>query len=97
MCETAPGNHICTLRGAIEEANKHAGADTILLPAGTYLLTRVGTNEDAALDGDLDIAHSVTITGAGAASTIIDGNGSVTGRTSRIAGRTWGQVTSIGL
>ena len=61
-----------------DQSNKRAGADTIVLQAETYLLTRVGTNEDAAFDGDLDINDSVTITGAGAASTIIDGNGTLT-------------------
>ena len=44
------------------------------LPAGTYTLTRAGTNEDAAATGDLDITQNLTITGAGAATTIIDGN-----------------------
>ena len=79
VCETALGTHVCTLRAAIQEANAHAGNDTIVLQAGaTYVLTRVGAADDTALNGDLDINHSVTITGSGAASTIIDGNGSVT-------------------
>ena len=34
ICATA--NDDCTLRAAVEEANAHAGADTITLPAGTY-------------------------------------------------------------
>ena len=72
VCETALHNGVCTLRGAIQEANKHGGADTIVLQAVKYTLTRVGTNEDAARNGDLDITHSVTITGAGAGGTIID-------------------------
>ena len=79
VCETAAGNGVCTLRAAIQEANLHAGADTIILQANvTYLLTRVGV-DDNALNGDLDILDSVTITGAGPGSTIIDGNGAVTG------------------
>lgn len=78
VCETAPGNGICTLRAAIQEANAHAGGDTIMLPAGTYLLTRVGV-DDTALNGDLDITHGMSIVGAGANSTIIDGNGGVIG------------------
>src|SRR6185436_18515396 len=54
VCETALGNGVCTLRGAIQEANAHAGADTInLQPGVTYLLTRVGV-DDFALNGDLD-------------------------------------------
>ena len=58
----------CTLRAAIEEANALAGDAVITLPGGTYLLTL----------GELEIAGSdaVTIDGAGAVSTIIDGGGS---------------------
>jgi CSLREA domain-containing protein len=79
VCETAPGNGVCTLRAAIQETNADPGANTIILQAGvTYLLTRVGV-DDTALNGDLDITHAVSIVGAGANSTIIDGNGSVTG------------------
>lgn len=79
VCETAAGNHVCTLRAAIQEANAHAGVDTITLQANaTYLLTRVGAADDTALNGDLDILDSVSIIGAGPASTIIDGNGAVT-------------------
>lgn len=37
VCATAGGQ--CTLRAAIQEANALAGADTITLPAGTYILT----------------------------------------------------------
>jgi hypothetical protein len=61
------------------EANDHAGADTITLPAGVYNLTIAGAGEDAAATGDLDITGSLTktsgltINGAGAATTIIDG------------------------
>ena len=54
MCETAPGNGVCTLRAAIEEANTlGAGDDTIILPPNTYLLTLVNeltiTGADTAL------------------------------------------------
>ena len=72
-------NSLCTLRAAIQQANFTTGADTITLPAGVFLLTRVGTNEDGAVNGDLDIIESLTITGAGSASSIVDANGSVTG------------------
>ena len=77
-------NGNCALREAIIAANGDSavdncpagtGADTIILPAGTYSLT-VGTpNEDLANGGDLDILGSLTIVGAGADATIIDGNG----------------------
>lgn len=73
VCVTAEG--ACTLRAAIQEANALAGADTITLPAGTYTLSIEGTGEDASLSGDLDITDDLTITGAGAADTIIDGGG----------------------
>src|SRR5262249_46594084 len=43
VCETAKDNHVCTLRAAVQEANKNPGADTILLqPNVTYVLTIVG-------------------------------------------------------
>lgn len=76
-CETTPGNNICTLRAAIEEANALAGADTINLVKMTYTLARTG-DDDTARDGDLDITGDLTIVGAGVGDTIIDGNGAVT-------------------
>ena len=69
-CETAAGK--CTLRAAVQEANALSGADTITVPAGTFLLTLAGSYEDEAATGDLDIKESLTISGAGMASTIID-------------------------
>ena len=64
----------CSLREAINAANVLAGADTILLPAGTYTLTIAGAGEDANATGDLDITDDLTINGAGQVTTIIDGN-----------------------
>jgi CSLREA domain-containing protein len=67
----------CTLRAAIMEANALPGADTILLPSGTYVLTIVGTNEDSAATGDLDITDPdglIIIGPANGAPAIIDGN-----------------------
>ena len=52
VCETAPGNGVCTLRAAIEESNALAGADTIILPPNTYLLTLVN---ELTITGDLTI------------------------------------------
>lgn len=60
FCLTSAG--ACTLRAAVAQANAAQGDDTILLPAGTYLPGR-----------ELLIDDSVTLIGAGAASTIIDG------------------------
>ena len=70
FCATALG--LCTLRAAVMEANALPGADTIDLPAGTYELSIPGANEDAAATGDLDLLESVTLSGAGAADTIVD-------------------------
>ena len=67
-----------SLRACVIWANNNPGDDTITLPAGTYTLTLTGAGEDNALTGDLDIDDPLTlltINGAGARSTIIDGNG----------------------
>ncbi|MBI4497854.1 MAG: CSLREA domain-containing protein [Chloroflexi bacterium] len=79
VCETAPNNGECTLRAAIQEANAFAGDDTITLPAGTYTLSIAAITGTGAATGDLDITGNLTIIGAGPATTIIDGNGAVTG------------------
>ena len=76
----------CSLREAIMAANTNAavdacaggsGADTISLPAGTYLISITGANENVNLTGDFDVTDTagLTISGAGAGSTIIDANG----------------------
>ena len=79
---TINGN--CTVREAVIAANTNAavdgcsagsGADIIMVPAGTYVLTVAGLNEDAAATGDLDVTDDVQINGSGAATTTIDGNG----------------------
>lgn len=77
ICGSRKGT--CTLRAAVQESNAFCGGDygceeTIELPAGTFTLTRVGA-DNSAFKGDLDITGTVTIRGAGAANTIIDGNG----------------------
>lgn len=80
-CAGAPTD--CGLRQAIDKANKTAGDDTVSVPAGHYTLTITGTGEDADQTGDLDITGSIgevtsgalTLTGAGARSTTIDGGG----------------------
>ena len=65
ICATAAG--ACSLRAALAEANVRVANSTISLPSGVYVLTR----------GSLGISalRTLTIAGAGAASTIIDGNG----------------------
>ncbi len=71
VCATAAAE--CTLRAAVQEANAHAGPDVITLPAGSYGLSHVGSDEDAAATGDLDVTDDLTVNGAGAGTTIIDG------------------------
>ena len=84
--DAAPGNGVClatgggcTLRAAIQESNALAGPDTITVPAGTYHLTVTGRDEEDAATGDLDIVgtfgDNLTINGAGATATVIDGDG----------------------
>ena len=72
----------CSLREAIQAANTNApfggcpagsGDDTITLPSGTYILNLVGA-DDLNQSGDLDVRSNITINGAGAATTIVDGN-----------------------
>lgn len=65
-----------TLRAAIQEANALPGADTIKLPAGTFVLALSGSDENFGVSDDLDVRDEVTITGAGRDQTIIDGLGS---------------------
>jgi len=71
----------CTLRAAIQQANANGGSNTISLPAGTYSLSLTSDTDTApshatevdAASGDLDISNNLTITGAGASTTIVDG------------------------
>ena len=75
ICETAPGNHTCTLRAALMKANHFPGGGvTIILPAGAYNLTIARAGLDDETTGDLNIIQTVTINGAGAAVTIVDAN-----------------------
>lgn len=55
----------CSLREAIMAANTAPGDDIILVPVGVYTLAL----------GELGASSDVTVNGAGAASTVIDGNG----------------------
>jgi uncharacterized repeat protein (TIGR01451 family)/CSLREA domain-containing protein len=55
----------CSLREAIAAANAAPGPDTVIVPAGTYVLSL----------GMLTISDDLTLIGAGETSTVIDGNG----------------------
>lgn len=52
---------LTSLREAVQASNLLGGPDTILLPAGTYGLTMAGSNEDAAVTGDLDVSDALVI------------------------------------
>ncbi len=74
----------CSLREAIRAANLDTavdacpagnGADTIHLPAGSYVLTLGNRGENEAQGGDLDIKGDLTVLGAGQETTVIDAAG----------------------
>ncbi|CAM9970839.1 unnamed protein product, partial [Discosporangium mesarthrocarpum] len=62
-----------SLREAIIRATQISEIDTIILPAGRYELTRTSGSVDSD-HGDFDITTDITIIGAGADLTTIDGN-----------------------
>lgn len=73
----------CTLRAAVQEADKASGS-TVVVPAGRYRLTIAPNKSDEvpgsaeAVDGatgDLIITSDMTVSGAGADRTVIDGGG----------------------
>ncbi|MFL6201207.1 MAG: choice-of-anchor Q domain-containing protein [Thermoanaerobaculia bacterium] len=68
----------CSLREAVTAANAEVppgDAHVIVVPPGIYALTRTGAGEDFAATGDLDLNVPTMLVGAGAGSTVIDGNG----------------------
>lgn len=66
VCETAPGNGVCTLRAALQKAIAFPGGGIVInLPAGTYVRG----------SGYPTITASLTIQGAGLASTFVDAAG----------------------
>jgi CSLREA domain-containing protein len=79
------GSGGCSLREAVLSANTDsafggcpagAGADTIPIGDGTYVLSiPPGTTGDGSLEGDLDVAGPLTITHTGLVPAVIDGNG----------------------
>ena len=74
VCETAPGNGVCTLRAAVMEANALPGADVIQLDALTYSLSILPGVEPDPATGDLNVFDSLTISGKGAGATIVEGD-----------------------
>lgn len=82
----------CSLREAIIAANNTPGADTIIVPAGTYTLTITKTITDTASDGDLDITDSLTIMGPDGGQAVIVGG---PGWNDRVLHIGFGAVASI--
>jgi hypothetical protein len=70
ICADAAGH--CSLRAAVIETNALEGADTIEIPAGVYAFEIMGSDEDGAASGDLDIADDLVLRGADSAATVID-------------------------
>jgi CSLREA domain-containing protein len=85
----------CSLREAVLAANAGPGGDTIVLPPGHFRLTIPGPGEEAAATGDLDLTRSVTITGAGARSTVIDG--AAGDRVFDVAAGTTAQISNVSI
>ena len=78
--DTNPGDGLAqaitgafSLRAAVMESNASPGSDVVYLPAGVYQLSIGGIGEDGAATGDLDVTGNLTIRGAGAGQTFIDG------------------------
>src|SRR4051812_43601835 len=82
----------CTLRAAIQEADATPGPDAVVLPPGGYRLTGAPSPEAGSVgereagNGDLDITEDLTVRGAGADRTTVDGAG--LDRVFEIAGQT---------
>lgn len=78
LCLSSAG--LCSLRAAIMQANHFSspGETTIIVPPGTYTLTRPQNGANGEDNGDLNLTtplsadQNVVISGAGASSTIID-------------------------
>jgi large repetitive protein len=67
-----PTPGVVSLRDAISMANQNPGLDLINIPAGHYILNKLGPDEDNNVSGDLDIHDSVYLVGEGMHTTIID-------------------------
>ena len=71
VCSAASG--ACTLRAAIQQANASGAWTRSRFPPAPTLSAIHGQNQNLAESGDLDVTGPLTIAGAGATSTIVDG------------------------
>jgi hypothetical protein len=76
VCETLPGNGICTLRAAVMEANRAPGSIVTLTGIVTLSIPPLGSDDEST--GDLNIVTTMTIVGGDPATAVIDANGAVT-------------------
>ena len=76
VCETVPGNRICTLRAAVMEANRAPGSTIEINRIVMLDIPPSGTDDETT--GDLNIVATVTIAGGDPATAVIDANGAVT-------------------
>ena len=67
------GDGQLSLREAISKANDRSGADVIVIPDGVYKIALGGQGDDNNFVGDFDVRDTVTIRGAGAGKTLVDG------------------------
>lgn len=74
-CASTLAGNPCTLRAAVMEANAHPGVDIIQLSGGTHTLSITGSNENAALTGDLDVGEDLQILSQPGILTTLDGGG----------------------
>jgi CSLREA domain-containing protein len=65
----------CSLREAVIAANAANDADRILLSAGVYAISLVGSGENLSATGDLNLKKNLEIVGVGAGITILDAAG----------------------
>lgn len=63
----------CSLREAIDAAN--ASTSVVIVPAGTYAITRSGRNEDGNATGDFDLLNAMGLYGAPNGATLVDAAG----------------------
>lgn len=95
ICYAGPPANGCTLRAAVQEANSDGTPDVIVLPSGTYDLTRTA-EDDTGVSGDLDLLYDVAIVGPSRAFT------QIRTRAERVfdvgpGGRSWVDVTIRGV